>query len=221
MQPRNVLRIFLVLFALACGSLALAAPATAQVQCGGYIIVQRGDTLGRISRRYGVSIRALAVANHITNINRIYYGQRLYIPCGSEVPTATPNPYATPGYYPTNVYGTPGAPGYPTGSIDCTGFRATSPVDGFPDGSTTFYWDAPRSGTVSGYTVYVLNEGGQYVASFNAGAFITRTSGDVSFNAIGRGINFSWYVVALSNGSEACRSQLVKLRREWSNQQGS
>jgi hypothetical protein len=217
MRLRNILRILLVLFALACGSLAVA-PTAAQVQCGGYLIVQRGDTLGRISRRYGVSIRSLALANHITNINRIYAGQRLYIPCGSEVPTATPNPYATPGYYPTNIYGTPGSP---TGAIDCAGFRATSPVDGFPDGTTTFYWDAPRSGTVSGYTVYVLNEAGQYVASFNAGAFITRVNGDVSFGAIGRGINFSWYVVALSNGSEACRSQLVKLRREWSNQQGS
>lgn len=42
--------------------------------------VQWGDTLYKIARRYGVSIWTLANYNNITNINRIYAGQVLYIP---------------------------------------------------------------------------------------------------------------------------------------------
>jgi hypothetical protein len=43
-------------------------------------IVRRGDTLGIIARRFGVSLRALAAYNGIWNVNRIYVGQIIYIP---------------------------------------------------------------------------------------------------------------------------------------------
>ncbi|MFQ6102101.1 MAG: PA14 domain-containing protein [Anaerolineae bacterium] len=43
-------------------------------------IVQRGETLYSIARRYGVSMRSIARANGIVNPNRIYVGQRLVIP---------------------------------------------------------------------------------------------------------------------------------------------
>lgn len=43
-------------------------------------VVQRGDTLSRIARRYGVSWRVLAQVNSISNPNRIYAGQQLIIP---------------------------------------------------------------------------------------------------------------------------------------------
>jgi putative chitinase len=42
--------------------------------------VRLGDTLSGIARRFGVTVAALAQANHITNINRIYAGQVLIIP---------------------------------------------------------------------------------------------------------------------------------------------
>ncbi len=45
-----------------------------------YHVVRWGETLFGISRRYGVSIRAIAEANGIRNVNRIYAGQRLVIP---------------------------------------------------------------------------------------------------------------------------------------------
>ncbi len=45
-----------------------------------YHIVRRGETLYRIAARYGVTIRELAAANGIRNVNRIYVGQRLLIP---------------------------------------------------------------------------------------------------------------------------------------------
>ncbi|MEO8610580.1 MAG: LysM peptidoglycan-binding domain-containing protein [Chloroflexota bacterium] len=56
-------------------------------------IVQRGDTLYRISVRFNTTITTLAQLNGITNVNLIYAGQRLLIaPPGSGVPVPTPVP---------------------------------------------------------------------------------------------------------------------------------
>jgi LysM repeat protein len=43
-------------------------------------VIQPGDTLYRLSLRFGVSITELIVANNITDPNRIFTGQRLVIP---------------------------------------------------------------------------------------------------------------------------------------------
>ena len=43
-------------------------------------VVQRGETLYRIARRYGVNLWDLIRLNHISNPNRIYAGQQLIIP---------------------------------------------------------------------------------------------------------------------------------------------
>jgi len=55
-------------------------------------IVQRGDTLFSIGRRYGVSMWDIAQANGISNVNHIWVGQRLVIPKGSYTPPPTPPP---------------------------------------------------------------------------------------------------------------------------------
>jgi N-acetylmuramoyl-L-alanine amidase len=47
---------------------------------GSSYVVQYGDTLGRIARRYGISWRVLAQVNGISNPNLIYAGQVLTIP---------------------------------------------------------------------------------------------------------------------------------------------
>ncbi len=47
---------------------------------GSVYIVKYGDTLGRIARAYGINLYTLANYNGITNVNRIYAGQRLLIP---------------------------------------------------------------------------------------------------------------------------------------------
>jgi LysM repeat protein len=60
----------------------LPAAAAPDLQ-GGVHIVQRGETLSQIARRYGVSTTALAQANGISNPNFIYAGQRLAIPGAS------------------------------------------------------------------------------------------------------------------------------------------
>lgn len=47
---------------------------------GNVYIVDPGDTLLSIAARYGVSVEALCSANHLTNADTIYVGQRLNIP---------------------------------------------------------------------------------------------------------------------------------------------
>ena len=42
--------------------------------------LRHGDNLSSIARYYGISYQALARANGLRNANRIYAGQRLYIP---------------------------------------------------------------------------------------------------------------------------------------------
>jgi putative chitinase len=47
---------------------------------GTWYTVRPGDTLSSIAWRHGVSMWAIVRANNISNPNRIYVGQRLYIP---------------------------------------------------------------------------------------------------------------------------------------------
>lgn len=48
---------------------------------GCYYRVRYGDTLLRIALRYGTSVWYLASINHIVNVNRIYAGTWLRVPC--------------------------------------------------------------------------------------------------------------------------------------------
>jgi murein DD-endopeptidase MepM/ murein hydrolase activator NlpD len=192
-------------------------PTPVLAECNVTHVVTRGQNLFRISLRYGVSMQSIAAANSIANINRIYVGQSLFIPCagstGTPVPGATTVPVVPtlrPTLIPTLVQvGTPGV-------VDCAGFRATSPLDGFPDGPTTFYWDSPRSGAaVIEYQVIVLNDRGARIAGFTQVGGILNVDGDVAFNAIGGRSRFSWYVIALVHGVEVCRTQTTTLNRDW------
>lgn len=47
---------------------------------GSTYLVQPGDTLGKIAKRLGTSVEAIAQANHIGNLDVIFAGQVLYIP---------------------------------------------------------------------------------------------------------------------------------------------
>lgn len=51
--------------------------------------VRSGETLSRIARRYGVSVRELIVLNNIGNAHRIYVGQSLQIPDGKRKVTVS------------------------------------------------------------------------------------------------------------------------------------
>ncbi|MEZ4733932.1 MAG: LysM peptidoglycan-binding domain-containing protein [Caldilineaceae bacterium] len=79
---RTALLLFLC-FALTATLLptaASAAPAAAPAASGYYHIVKHGETLSHIARYYGVTINALKYANHLSNANYVYVGQKLYIP---------------------------------------------------------------------------------------------------------------------------------------------
>lgn len=52
-------------------------------------IVERGDTIGRIARRFGVTPESIIELNDLRNPNRILPGRRLLIPVG---PGASPTP---------------------------------------------------------------------------------------------------------------------------------
>lgn len=85
----------------------VASPAPAAPATGGgdVYVVRRGDALSRIARQHGVTLRALAEANAITDLDRIRAGQRLTIP-GSASPAPAPASAPTP----TPTPSTPAAP---------------------------------------------------------------------------------------------------------------
>ena len=56
-------------------------------------IVQWGENLTGIARRYGTTIQAIVQANHLVNANRIYAGQRLVIPGAWAPPPASGDTY--------------------------------------------------------------------------------------------------------------------------------
>jgi LysM repeat protein len=62
-----------------------SAPSTTAVH-----VVQRGETLYSIARRYGTTAAALAAANGLRNPNLIYVGQRLRITRGGGTSTSNP-----------------------------------------------------------------------------------------------------------------------------------
>jgi lipoprotein-anchoring transpeptidase ErfK/SrfK len=71
----------LLVVLIAVPASALAAPQ------GDSYVVQQGDTLANIAARMGVSMRALAEANGIPNVNLIYAGQVLAAPGASASAT--------------------------------------------------------------------------------------------------------------------------------------
>jgi hypothetical protein len=64
-------------------------------------VVQSGENLFRIAIRYGTSVQAIAAANGIADVTRIYVGQRLIIPVGNT--TAGTQPGATGANPPSNA----------------------------------------------------------------------------------------------------------------------
>lgn len=217
------------------------APAAAQSACSTHV-VRAGENLFRIGLRYGVDYRALAAFNGIYDPARIYAGQVLQIPCAGTLPSAPVSvpavinsqvvipaaalqpqylPYSVPVPYAPPVYAGGWSSYQPlqVNHIDCAGFRATSPVDGFPLGTVTFYWDPPRSAAlVARYQVRVLNERGQTVLAREVLSPGLNLTADVGVGALGSGNRFSWYVVAVTADNRVCQSQVVAIPREWSSQ---
>jgi hypothetical protein len=105
---RGIKRLSLVVVILLVASLLVGVlPVLADT----VYVVQRGDTLYSISRRFGVSMWEIARLNGIADVNRIWAGQVLRIPGGGG-PGPGPGPGPEPGpspwswgpyYYPTAI----------------------------------------------------------------------------------------------------------------------
>jgi hypothetical protein len=127
---------------------------------------------------------------------------------GLDVPTYDQvRPISTPAPQPTAAPGqpTPANPVANPGTVDCSTFRASSPLDGARFGFQTFYWD-PAPGATS-YRLTVVNLGSIEVPA-------TQTTVDYDLAGLGGVFSMTWFVEALSNGAVACRSLDVTIPRE-------
>ncbi len=59
-------------------------------------VVQRGEYVAQIARKYGTTVSAIAGANNLINPSLLYVGQRLVIPAGGTNPPASDTPAETP-----------------------------------------------------------------------------------------------------------------------------
>jgi len=88
----NLNRLTILFLLLAVLSLnASVVQGAPPVQAGGKVhVVQWGETLYSVARRYGTTVEAIVQANNLANPNCIYAGQRLIIPTGGPAfpPTA-------------------------------------------------------------------------------------------------------------------------------------
>lgn len=70
-------------------------PSSSAIVVGGTYTIQKGDSLSRIAKRYGVTAKDLAAANGIANPNKIRIGQKIKVPEGDAATPAqasSPNP---------------------------------------------------------------------------------------------------------------------------------
>lgn len=67
-------------------------PAPQPPTCGVWYTVQRGDTVSALALRYGTTTWTIVSANNLANANRIYVGQKLFIPCGRASSPSSPAP---------------------------------------------------------------------------------------------------------------------------------
>jgi LysM repeat protein len=106
LPPVWVLTNLAIVAAMLLGFAPQILTASAAAGCKWYR-VQPGDTLSKLSHRYGVSINQLASSNHIQNINLIYVDQQMCIPlmplASSNQPAPAPASHAPTYSAPSNV----------------------------------------------------------------------------------------------------------------------
>jgi len=86
-------------------------------QHGFWYTVHAGDWLGILAVRFGTTVQAIVQANHISNPNWIYVGQRLWIPGRNGSATVTPTPTVAPTTTPTGTVSPTATPTPATGGF--------------------------------------------------------------------------------------------------------
>ena len=166
--------------------------------------VQPGDNLFQLGLLYGTTSQTIMADNNLPNTN-IAVGQTLEIVCGAQGPSQLPSLGAPP------VSFIPQAPPEPPPPpVDCSSFRATSPLDGIAYGTETFYWDAAPGATA--YRVNLVGESG--VFSFTTDGSNLNLNVDTSNSSIGFGFQMQWNVEAIFEGEVICTTPLVSIPRE-------
>jgi hypothetical protein len=198
-----------------------AARQTAFAQsCGPSVthVVQPGENLFRISLNHGTTFTAVAAANGISNVTRIYPGQVLVMVCpggataaaGGQTAGLTTNVVFPPPPLPGQTIAVPVIPP----SVDCTGFRVTQPMDGFAPETQVFYWNGAPGAT--SYRVSIFNADltpGALVAAQDVPGPLTTTSMPVGPGYIGPGFRFSFRIQALVADTVVCSTPLITLYR--------
>jgi LysM repeat protein len=180
MRSRMVIVAFVFALVMALVSVVPASASNASAACGPNVthLIRRGETLFRIARNYGTTINAIAAANNIANINRIYWGTTLRIPCPGQVVRGVPVPPPHTIFHPAF----------------CATLRGTSPLGGMAFGQNRFYWDPVAGATSYRVNVYNLDvTPNRLVGSWTAAAPATSLVGDVG-GAAGHGFYFAWEV---------------------------
>ena len=95
-------------------------------------------------------------------------------------------------------------------TLNCDALRLTSPLDGLPNGTATFYWDALPGAT--GYQINLFSDVGAFLAGFDATGDQTNLSADVSMGAIGGQYILGVEFIALGAQNQRCRQAYTLMR---------
>jgi LysM repeat protein len=219
-------RVSLAFFALIMILLAVVPAtiyaSTAEQACGPNVVhvVAAGENLFRISLRYGTTMSAIASANGIANIHRIFAGQRLLIPCAGAAGGFGNSNFVQPVVIVPPAIAQPlaqvfvGAEDHPPFvaplTADCSRFRPTSPLDGLANGSNVFYWDPAPGATSYRVNIYNLSiAGAPLMASYEVSGLLTHLQGDAGDGAVGGGFLFRWEAQALVSDQVACSTSVT------------
>ena len=152
-------------------------------------IVQRGDSLYGLARRYETSVAGIIAANQTDEPLRLFSGMEIVIPDpGSGFSGRSQSPA--------------GAPATSGGTTDCDSLRLTSPLEAAYGSPTTYYWDGLAGAT--GYQVnYYDHSTDAQVGSFSTSEGVTRL--DLAGH-------FRWEVIALVDNQAVCQTMSQPLR---------
>jgi peptidoglycan DL-endopeptidase LytF len=97
---------------------AVGGVASAGVEISSIYVIEEGDTIGKIAKKFGVSKEALIAANPGIDPNLIRVGAKLAIPAGGKAAPAPAAPAAAPAPAPAPVEPAPTAPPAPAAPVD-------------------------------------------------------------------------------------------------------